>query len=97
MRAVRTAPLGSGRGRRGWGVVPLLSASPAESKQARLRHAVKSLLSGSEGGDRHRPAVITLRTYAHLFPGDEDRTRNVPDAALSPLEDSVRTDAAPSL
>jgi len=42
-------------------------------------------------------AVITLRTYAHLWPGDEDRTRNVLDAALGPLgarADSLRTEAA---
>lgn len=44
----------------------------------------------------HSSAVITLRTYAHLFPGDEDRTRNVIDAALSPLADSLRTEAASS-
>jgi hypothetical protein len=42
----------------------------------------------------HSSAVITLRTYAHLFPGDEDRTRDVLDAALPPLADSVRTEAA---
>lgn len=44
----------------------------------------------------HASAVITLRTYAHMFPGDEDRTRNVLDAALSPaaLADSARTEAA---
>jgi integrase len=42
----------------------------------------------------HSSAVITLRTYAHLWPGDEDRTRDVMDAALSPLADSVRTEAA---
>ena len=42
----------------------------------------------------HASAVITLRTYAHLWPGDEDRTRNVLDAALSPLADSLRTEAA---
>jgi len=42
----------------------------------------------------HASAVITLRTYAHLWPGDEDRTRNVMDAALSPIADSVRTEAA---
>jgi site-specific recombinase XerD len=39
-------------------------------------------------------AVITLRTYAHLFLGDEDRTRDVMDAALSSRADSVRTEAA---
>jgi integrase len=42
----------------------------------------------------HASAVITLRTYAHLWPGDEDRTRNVLDAALSPLADCMRTEAA---
>jgi integrase len=42
----------------------------------------------------HSSAVITLRTYAHLWPGDEDRTRDLMDAALSPLADSVRTEAA---
>lgn len=36
----------------------------------------------------HSSAVITPpRTCAHIFPGDEDRTRNVLDAALSPLAD----------
>lgn len=42
----------------------------------------------------HASAVITLRTYAHMWPGDEDRTRNVLDAALSPLADSLRTEGA---
>lgn len=42
----------------------------------------------------HASAVITLRTYAHLWPGDEDRTRNALDAALRPLADSLRTGAA---
>ncbi len=40
----------------------------------------------------HSSPVITLRTYAHLFPGDEDRTRNVLDSALAPLADSLRTE-----
>jgi integrase len=39
----------------------------------------------------HGSAVITLQTYAHLWPGDDDRTRDVIDAALSPLADSLRT------
>ena len=43
----------------------------------------------------HASAVITLRTYAHLWPGDEDRTRGVMDAALSPLADCLRTEATP--
>ena len=39
----------------------------------------------------HASAVITLQTYSHLWPGDDDRTRDVMDAALSPLADSLRT------
>ena len=39
----------------------------------------------------HASAVITLQTYAHLWPGDDDRTRDVMDAALSPRADSLRT------
>lgn len=39
----------------------------------------------------HSSPVITLETYSHLWPGDDDRTRDVMDAALSPLADSLRT------
>jgi integrase len=42
----------------------------------------------------HATAVITLETYAHLWPGDDDRTRDVIDAALSRLADSLRTKEA---
>jgi integrase len=42
----------------------------------------------------HASAVITLRTYAHPWPGDDDLTRDVLDTALSPLADSLRTEAA---
>lgn len=66
-----------------------------------LRHfAASALISGGASVKQvqtflgHASAVITLRTYAHLFPGDEDRTRNVLDAALSPLADSLRTEGA---
>lgn len=68
------------------------------------RHfAASALISGGASVKQvqtflgHASAVITLRTYAHMFPGDEDRTRNVLDAALSPaaLADSLRTEAAP--
>jgi len=41
----------------------------------------------------HASAVITLRTYAHLWPGDEDRTRAVSDAALSSLRTFCGLDA----
>lgn len=33
----------------------------------------------------HANAMITLRTYAHLWPGDDDRTRAVMDATLDVL------------
>jgi len=39
----------------------------------------------------HASAVITLETYSHLWPGDDDRTRDVMDAALLPVADSLRT------
>lgn len=39
----------------------------------------------------HGSAVVTLTTYAHLWPGDDDRTRAAADAALAPLADSPRT------
>ncbi|MBC2905457.1 tyrosine-type recombinase/integrase [Streptomyces cupreus] len=34
----------------------------------------------------HASAVITLRIYAHLWPGEEDRTRSVMDAVLGGLQ-----------
>ena len=40
----------------------------------------------------HSDAVITLRTYAHLWPGDDDRTRSVMDTTL----DVLRTGCGPS-
>lgn len=42
----------------------------------------------------HATAVITLEVYGHLWPGDDDRTRDVMDAVLSPLADSLRTGEA---
>jgi integrase len=41
----------------------------------------------------HASPVITLRTYSHLFPGDDDRIRTALDAALALLdgEDNLRT------
>lgn len=33
----------------------------------------------------HASAVVTLRIYAHLWPGEEDRTRTVMDAVLGCL------------
>lgn len=80
------------------------NAAGVELTSHSFRHfAASALISGGASVKQvqaflgHASAVITLRTYAHLFPGDEDRTRNVLDAALSPLSalaDSVRTEAA---
>jgi len=65
-----------------------------------LRHFTASaLISGGASVKQvqtllgHASAAITLRTYSHLWPGDEDRTRDVMDAVLSP-KDSPRTEAA---
>jgi integrase len=38
----------------------------------------------------HASAAITLRTYAHVWPGDEDRTRNVIEKALRGLSRTPR-------
>jgi integrase len=35
----------------------------------------------------HASASMTLDVYSHLWPSDEDRTRNVTDAALASLAD----------
>jgi len=40
----------------------------------------------------HASAVVTLRTYAHLWPGDDDRTRSIIDAIFGASADQVRTD-----
>jgi integrase len=40
----------------------------------------------------HASAVVTLTTYSHLMPADEDVARRVLDEALAnPAEDYVRT------
>lgn len=56
-------------------------------EQSELLHFIDHL--GNNGWDRNGQT-------SHLFPGDDDRTRDVMDAALSPLADSVRTEAASS-
>jgi hypothetical protein len=42
----------------------------------------------------HGSAVVTLNTYGHLWPGDDDLTRTVMDSAFAILADSLRTSAA---
>lgn len=82
------------------------AAADVEATTHDLRHFFASaLIAGGASVKQvqtvlgHASAVITLRTYAHLWPGDDDRTRNVMDAALGPLSaaaDSLRTEAAPN-
>jgi integrase len=74
-------------------------ATPGDVGTHELRHFYASaLIAGGASVKQvqtvlgHSSAAITLKTYAHLWPGDEDRTRTVIDTALSPLADSVRTD-----
>jgi integrase len=66
-----------------------------------LRHfAASVLISGGASVKQvqqwlgHSSAVITLQTYSHLWPGDDDRTRAVMDAALDGFADSLRTRGA---
>ena len=40
----------------------------------------------------HQSAMVTLRTYAHLWPGDEDRTRSVIDRTLNVLRTACGLD-----
>lgn len=63
-----------------------------------LRHFYASALIAAGASVRqvqavlgHSSAVITLRTYAHLWPGDDDRTRSIIDAVFGAVADQVRT------
>ena len=77
------------------------TASGGELTSHSFRHfAASALISGGASVKQvqmvlgHTSAVITLRTYAHMWPGDDDRTRSIIDAVFSPPKDSVRTDGA---
>jgi len=63
-----------------------------------LRHfAASALIAGGASVKQvqtvlgHSSAAITLKVYAHLWPGDEERTRKILDTALELLADSLRT------
>ena len=43
----------------------------------------------------HANAAMTLNVYAHLWPDDEDRTREAVEAIFAPPADYLRTDAVP--
>ncbi|PNE38980.1 hypothetical protein AOB60_34225 [Streptomyces noursei] len=85
---------GAGRAQRGFG------AAPRVGRVRRLPHMVthdlrhfyaSALIAGGASVKQvqlvlgHASAVITLRIYAHLWPGEEDRTRSVMDAVLGGL------------
>lgn len=72
---------------------------PATVKLHGLRHHYASILI--DGGESvtvvqerlgHSSAVETLKTYAHLWPASEERTRQVVERAWSAPADSLRTD-----
>lgn len=84
---------------------PLWKAAADKAKLEATAHALRhfyasALIAGGASVKQvqmvlgHASAVITLRTYAHLWPGDDDRTRSIIDAVLSPHKDSVRTERA---
>lgn len=39
----------------------------------------------------HSSAMVTLKVYSHLWPGDEDRTRAIVDATFGVLRTKLRT------
>jgi len=88
-----------------WRWKKLLGAATAATGVAVTSHGFRHFFASAQiaGGASvkqvqtllgHASAVVTLRTYTHLRPGDEDRSRDLMDAALSPLADSLRTGAA---
>jgi len=86
-------PLGYRRWKKVWA-----GASPGELGTHSLRHFYASaLIAGGASVKQvqtvrgHSSAVITLRTYAHLWPGDDDRTRLVIDSVLAGLVRGLRT------
>ena len=85
-------------------LAPATEAAGVELTAHGLRHFFASAAHrpgsvGQAGADGAWALVLghhAADTYTHLWPGDEDRTRDVLDAALSPLADSLRTEAASS-
>lgn len=84
----------------GW--KPALAAAEVERKRANGFHALRhhfasvllqqgvSIRAVAEYLGHHDPG-FTLRTYAHLMPDDQDRSRAAIDAVHGNLADSVRT------
>jgi len=85
---------------------PLWKAAAETAKVQGTAHALRhfyasALIAGGASVKQvqmvlgHASAVVALRTYAHLWPGDDDWTRAIIDAVLSPPKDPVRTETAP--
>jgi integrase len=81
-------------------VRPHVDTVPLDVDTHALRHFYASALIAGGASVKvvqtrlgHASAVITLNTYGHLWPGDDDLTRDVMDAAFSVLADSLRTSA----
>jgi site-specific recombinase XerD len=71
---------------------------PAETSWHDLRHFYASVLIRAGESVKtvqerlgHASAAVTLDTYTHLWPSDEDRTRVAVEAALTPPADIPRT------
>jgi integrase len=82
---------------------PLWKASSDKAKVEATAHALRhfyasALIAGGASVKQvqtvlgHASPVVTLRTYAHLWPGDDDRTRSIIDTVFGALADQVRTD-----
>ena len=66
-----------------------------------LRHFYASLLISRGASVKviqarlgHKSAVETLDTYGHLWPDDEDLTRQAVDAVLAPMADNDRSEGS---
>jgi integrase len=80
---------------------PHVDTIPLDVDTHALRHFYASALIAGGASVKviqtrlgHGSAVITLNTYGHLWPGDDDLTRTVMDSAFEILADSLRTNAA---
>jgi integrase len=79
---------------------PHLETVPLDIDTHALRHFYASPLIAGGASVKvvqmrlgHASAAITLNTDGHLWPGDDDLTRDVMDAAFGPLADPLRTGA----
>lgn len=86
---------------RSWRAAVLAAELPPSTTFHDLRHAYASALI--EGGESvtvvaarlgHKNSTETLRTYSHLWPSSDDKTRLVLQSAFA-LADSVRTSEVP--